>query len=245
MSKKLWVILGSVAIVVIAAIVIAFSYTYRANGVVTDISTKTPVANVAVSIANHKATTSSTGSYLVTGIKFWEKKPLQVTAPSAYISPSQVVLTYSSRSITKDFTLEPTLQTMVDLVDTAQVNRQYNYLWDFMQPDSQTSWGDKATYTSLMTTAYNYYQSINQTSKDFKISGTIITLPSWTDPITGKTFQNVYEVPVSYTEVDNGQSTPKTLLTYYQEVGGFYHYFTQAKKDDAQKAVDAIKALSN
>lgn len=242
--KQKWLIIGGiVAVAVIAAIIFVFSYTYKVNGTVTDISTKTSVANAGVSIAGHKATTGVDGKYSIVGIKFYEKKPIQVTTPSAYIKPSQITLSYSSRSITKNFTLEPTLQTSVGVVDTAEQNLQYDYLWSFMQPDSQAYWGDQTTYTNTMKTVYSYEQSQNISTTDTKISGTIVILPSWKDPITGKTFKNVYEVPVSFNQIDNGQSTPKTQLTYFQEINGFYHYFTQTDKTTAQTAANAINAL--
>jgi hypothetical protein len=137
------------------------------------------------------------------------------------------------------------LKTIVAINFKAQENLQYDYMWSYMHPASQAYWGNQKSYTDTMKKIFTYYQSQSQTTNGYKIDGTIRHLNSWDDPITGKTYENIYEVPMSYTSVSNGQSTPMTVLDYYQEVNGFYHYFTATNKNVAQKVVDAINLLKS
>ena len=228
-----------------AAIIFVFSYTYSINGVVTDISTMQPVEGVVVSVAGYHSTTGVDGKYNINEIKLYEKDSLKIISPRAYMGHDNITVKYTSLSMSRNFTLEPSLDTTVGINFKAQENLQYDYMWNFMHPASQAYWGDQKNYTDTMKNIFTYYQSQNQITHGYKIDGTIRQLKSRDDPITGKTYENVYEVPVSYTSVTNGQSTPMTLLDYYQEVNGSFRYFTGTDKNKAKATVDTINTLQS
>jgi hypothetical protein len=240
MNKKLRFILGGILVIILGGLSFLFLFTYSVSGKVTDVTNKQPVKSVKVSVAGHSQTTDEQGNYKISGIKIYQKKNLAVTPPSQFVKPTDISVSYNSRNAQKDFTLEPTLTETVNRVLVGYSNGQYDYLYDLMNPDDQAYWVSKDNYKNLLSQRDKVLSALNYSTKSWTIGQNVRQLDTWKSPITGKEYKNVWEVPETYTKVINGQDQPATNLDYFQEVNGFYHYFTSLNKDDVQKAINAF-----
>ena len=247
-SKRKKLLLVSAVGVLIILLAVGYFYYARTDtvtGSVKDIATQQPIANVKVQVANKTGITDSNGDYTIEGLRFYQQKNLSVITPDGYnsVNPARLVFT-SNRKLSKNIVLEPTLTHIVNLLDTASINHQYDYLWTFMYPDDQTYWGGKDAYTTLLKQRDDYLSQANITTKSLSVGANIRHMDTWLDPVTNKTYNDVMEVPISGIEVTDSKEQPQTTLDYYKKVGGFYHYFTSVNKQQLQDAINAYKALT-
>lgn len=210
-------------------------------GTVTNIATKDQIKDVKVKISSKTSITNEKGKYEIKNLLFWQKKNIQVNIPSDYEKIVDIGVDYKSNKVERNIELEPTLASMVNLTIMAGDNGQYDYLWEFMHPDDKEYWGSKENYKEKLNKRDDIQRNLNLATKDRKIGENIRNLESWKSPATGKEYKNVFEVPEKYIAVDNGKETPGTMLTYYQKIEGYYHYFTQINKDELEKSFQAYE----
>ena len=238
MVKIVGIVSGIVAVIVVAGVIFIYTYTYTVSGKVTDISTGQAVKDVKVAVAGHTQTTDDQGEYKISDIKIFEKPPMIITPPSQFMKHDNIKLDYKYLKTNNDFTVEPTLIEIVGKTNTAGINGQYDYLWDLMHPDDRTNWGSKTEYKDLLSKRDVIYSNNSYTVKSIDISQNIRQLTTWKSPITGKEYNDVMEVPLKYTMVDNGKEQPDNTLKYFKKVNGFYHYFTTVDKSELIKWLD-------
>jgi len=243
MNKKyLFIILPIILVLILSGFI--FGYTYTVEGTVTNIATKQPVEGIVVKVANHKSVTDEKGNYRVEGIKLFQKENLIVEIPNReYERVEPVEISYDNRINKKDFTVEPTLEQISNLVNTSVRYAQYDYLWNFMHPDDKEYWGDKDEYVNLFKEAVEMRQRLEVSEKSNIIGNNIRILEHWKHTITGKEYNGVMEVPVETIIVRSGVEQPETTLNYYQWIDGFYHYFTKQDKKELKEIIEAYKEL--
>jgi len=241
--KKIMVIAGGVIIIGIIAFVL--SYTYTVSGKVTDISSKQPVKSIKIAVAGHSQETNEQGDYKISNIKIYERRSLVVTAPEQYEKQGDIQISYTSRKVQKDFTVEPTLTETTNRDLIAGKNGQYDYLWDLLHPDDRAYWGSKEEYINTLKKRDDIAREASHSVKSETIGKNIRKLDTWKSEVTGKEYKEVMEVPIEEINVDNGKEQPNNYLHYYQRIDGYYHYFTGVNKDDIKKAIDAYNALKS
>lgn len=110
------------------------------------------------------------------------------------------------------------LESIVKKHNTATIDRNLNVIWDGMHPDDKLRWQNKDEYVTVYNrTNFEVYDSI-------KIK-TIIDLPTWTHPISGKVYSNVKQVVLSY--VLHGATEPTDVPSYYQKYNDNWYFFSQ------------------
>lgn len=244
MKKRTMGLIIIPVLVVLAVIIFLTTYTFKVQGSVSNIATKQPLKDVQVKIGGHTATTDNNGHYSISGIKIYEKgKLLQVDPPDKYVDPEATKVAFKGKSAIYDINVEPTIEEINNLLNTASLNHQYDYLWDFMHPDDQKYWGKKSDYVSLLKERDDLLSSFGQTTKSFSIGENIRTLKTWKSDVTNKDYTDVLEVPNRVILVIDGKEKPDTDLNYYQKVDGFYHYFTQVNKEELKQAIDDLNSL--
>jgi hypothetical protein len=235
---------GLVALGAIGAGVFVMTQTYTVQGKVTDLASKQPIEKVRVTIGSHEGLSNKDGSYSVNGIKIYERKAMTVEPPAEYEQIEPASIDYASRSVSKDVSLEPTLETMVNSIEVATKNHQFDYLWDFMHPDDKTYWGTKEEYTNLLKQRDDILGRLEQYQiKSSTIGKNIRTIPTWKHEVTGKKYTNITEVPIDYVVVSSGKENPQTVLNHYQKADGYYHYFTSSDKTKIKEAIDSYNNL--
>jgi len=237
-SKKLRVLLGVIAIILVGGLIFLFSYTYSVSGKIIDISNKQVVKGIKVSVGGKSRETDEQGSYKIKGIKIYQKKNLKLDTPNQYEKVADIKLDFKSRNIQKDLELEPTLEEIVNRDLIAGKNGQYDYLWDLLHPDDRAYWGSKEEYLNTLKKRDDLYAEIKYTVKSATIGKNIRKLDTWKSEVTGKEYKEVMEVPEDYIMVDNGKEQPQTILVYYQRIDGYYHYFTGVNKDEVKKWIE-------
>ncbi len=242
-SKKFWVILGGVAIILVGSLIFLFSYTYSVSGKITDITNQQAVKGVKVAVAGNSQETNEQGNYKISGIKIYQKKAMVISVPSQYTKQGDIQMDYKTRKFVKDFTIEPTLEELVSRILIGYKNGQYDYLWDLMHADDKVYWESKDNYKNLLSQRDTIYKKNSYSIKSSTIGQNIRQLDIWKSPITDKEYRGVSEVPTNNIMVEQGKEQPQTELTYYQRTDGFYHYFTSVNKDALKKAMDAYNAL--
>ncbi len=240
MKKQVLLIIILIVSISIISLVV-FNLTYAIEGNVTDIATGESVAGVKAIVANHEGTTDDKGHYKIKGIKLYQKGDLTINVPEGYIDVNPIKIDYGSRFIRKDFTIEPTLERVVTLVNIALKNNQYDYVWDFIHPDVKKYWDSKDEYVTLNKLVADVIEQriLRKSIKSITISGNIRTLDSWKFKTINpdKEYKDVLEVPVEIVYIQNGKEQPQTELFYYQRVDGFYHFFASVDKDSLKEMV--------
>ncbi len=236
-----FIIEGAVIVIAAAAAIFLWTYTYALTGTVADIATHYPLANVLVRFAGHSSTSDQSGKFRVAGIKLWERNSqLQAQAPRGYEPIPSVKPAFGGARIANvNLTAEPTLKSLAQQLGEASINHQYDYEWIFMHPDSKSYWGNMDTYSRDLKKRDEIINGLNITAKSVSIGANIRKLDTWTDPLTGKTYHDVMEVPLTEVEVTEGREQPQTTLDYYQRVNGYYHFFTSVDKSTLEAALTA------
>jgi hypothetical protein len=233
MKKYLFIIIP--AIIIVIASVILMVNTYTVEGRIKDIATQKPVAGIKVKISNHEGITDDQGDYKITGIKIYQKKDLVVEAPKEYVKSDPVKIDYKNRIIEKNITIEPTLDYIATTVNTAIKNNQYDYVWDFMHPDTKKYWENKDEFVKLNKFVSDVIEqrTLKRTIKSITINGQIRALDTFKfQTINPKEeYKSIIEIPVNIVYVQDGKEQPINDLFYYQRIDGFYHFFGSTGRD--------------
>jgi len=242
--KKLpsvWLIILGVLVLVILGFV--FLFTYSVSGQVSNLATGQPIDGIQLQLNSHSSKTDKNGHFNLKGIKIYESKNLVVQSSDKYesIEPIKINFSLGNRNIEKNIKLEPTLAEMVRISNVASMNGQYDYLWDLMHPDDKAYWVSKEEYSALLKERNDLMAKTNISVKSLEMGENARQLAAWKDPITGKDYKDVMEVPIKGVMVYFGQEQPESTLNYYQRIDGFYHYFTTVNKDDLKATIEKLK----
>lgn len=243
MNKKLVALFTVIALLIIGGVAYFLFSTYTVTGAAVNVATLQSASGVTLSVGSHSATVDANGHYTITGIKFSERKVLTVLAKSGYVDHDPITVSYKGRSATQNIAMRPTLVSVINSVNQAEDSSHAGYLWRLMHLDDQATWPDQASYATTMKTVWDYSAKQKDIISGTIISGAIIKLSSWIDPISGTSYQGVFAVPVSYTETVSGKATTKTRIDHYQDASGYFRYFAATSSKVLQSSAAAISAL--
>jgi hypothetical protein len=219
-------ILGGIGGLIILVLVVLFAYTYQVSGKITDIAENKPVKGATVKIAGHTTQTNDQGEYSLKGIKLYEKKALVLTLPDGYQKQDDTKLAYTSRIITNNVAVVPTAARVAAIVAEADKNGQYDIIWNYMHPDEQAFWTNKAGFVETMSDFNAVQNELGVTLKTSKVSGEARTLPTWKSALSDKVYSDVVEVPIETVTVSDGIEKPVTYLYHFQNTQGYFRIIT-------------------
>ena len=167
------------------------------NGIVSgevteDIPLSHPVANLKVTLAGKEIKGDDKGRYTEYNVPVGSVM-IVAEAPGYEKYEKKITVRGGKNNFAVAMSLTPDSTTMHYLEAIKQ--RNFSFIYDTLHPDRQQQWGTKAEYISIK----------EQQSNNFPMTITAyaaqspIMLPSYTDPITGKTYENVARVPYSET----------------------------------------------
>jgi len=246
MKKKKAILFTILGIVLVCCFIsVLFFYTYSVSGKITDLANKEPVPDIEVSINGLIDKTNTNGFFEIKHIKLYQKGPLQIEATKDYEEISSISLDYSNRNIIHNIEIKPTLKVMVNRMNIASRNVQYDYLWDYMHSDDQQYWESRDNYIEAFKKLFGMNTELGYSAPERKIEENIRKLEQWKHEITNKEYTNVMEVPVEVKIIYDGKEQTQIVLQHWQKINGVWRYFTQADKEASEEVIKAYEELKD
>lgn len=156
-----------------------------AEGVLEDAQSNQPLARVPISARifsfETETVTDARGHF---SVRVPDSAKLTVSVPN-----------YDPQSITPGIHLKvrlaPDAATTAQRYMTAFMSKQYDQVWNLLDPDMQAFWGTEADFTAFLTHKFGPLPLLSFTI------GQATSFPSWIDPDTTQAYNNVVTMPVT------------------------------------------------
>jgi len=99
---------------------------------------------------------------------------------------------------------------------------KYKNLWGYMVDESKELWKDETEFANTFYVHNTILIKLGREMTDFEITGAPKLLPSWTDPISGNTFNDISEVAGKRFFAGGSE---EDILIHLKKVDGFWHIF--------------------
>lgn len=117
---------------------------------------------------------------------------------------------------------------VAQLVSTASINNNNDFLWDSMHPDDKARWKNKDEYLSTLIHQDLSYKKVS--TKEVK------NIISWTHPVTGKIYTNVKQITDEFKTNDGNNTTTDTYMYgYYNDRWYFFSQLFSSKDKESIK----------
>lgn len=113
-------------------------------------------------------------------------------------------------------------QKAADTLLTYEKFNQWDKVWEMMHPDSQATWESRSTFL-------NEFPKATSNLKSYEL-GKAKKLPSWTSQETGRTYEEVVEIPVTLVySTTSGEMQRSSIMhpVYYE---GQWRFFRNSSK---------------
>lgn len=187
---------------------------FTVRGKITDISNDSPLDLVEVVTGDRKTFSIYDGTFELSDVK--TLNPVSLTAPDYYEDYPQPLLCVSQpdkespRAVVCNAALYPTAGNIAIRVEVvlsvirpekeAEMRGRNSALWELLEPASQTDFSNQEIFVEALL-LYNLIQrklSLQQVAFNVDLEKTVL-LPEWVNPVSGRRYQAVAEVPVSRT----------------------------------------------
>lgn len=234
-------IMKRAAIIIIAILVLAalgatayahMNPTYTLKGQLIDEDNQQAINGGTVTVAGKSTTTDSNGDFT---LKLGTSDSAEVATSANNYDPGSFNLTSAKKvsdglfasTLNETFKATPTVQTEAARKWNYIKYGQYNQVWTLVNPDEDAS-VPESKYTAALSSAMSAITNAGAQIGDQTVAS-VVTLPTWTEPNTGKVYKNVKELQTTQNYTILGQTVSKNFVGHWALANGVWTFFVNPK----------------